>query len=247
MKDKRLFAIFAGMLIAACVVIVLLWRFGPSADAQTQSQHLNIDQEGVQPTPAVHAHNMRTAQITQPQVSRPGIIAPRRDPIPPQLHPAKPPEDMMDAVVILRHRNLQIPLDDVKADQLRDSFEESRGNHVHEAMDILAPRNTPIHAVEDGTIAKLWTSVAGGLTIYQFDPDKQYEYYYAHLEKYAAGLKEGDVVQRGQIIGYVGTSGNAPKNTPHLHFTIFELTEQKHWWEGRAINPYWVFTNRFEG
>ena len=156
-------------------------------------------------------------------------------------------EDMMDSVAILRHRNLRIPLDDVKPDQLRDSFEESRGNHVHEAIDIIAPRNTPIHAVEDGTIAKLWTSVAGGLTIYQFDPDKQYEYYYAHLEKYAAGLKDGDSVKRGQIIGYVGTSGNAPKNTPHLHFTIFELTEQKHWWEGRAINPYWVFTNQFKG
>jgi murein DD-endopeptidase MepM/ murein hydrolase activator NlpD len=93
-------------------------------------------------------------------------------------------------------------------------------------------------AVEDGTIAKLFNSKAGGLTVYQFDPGQQYSYYYAHLERYAEGLKEGDRVRRGQVLGYVGTSGNAPKDTPHLHFAVYRLTADKHWWEGTPIDPY---------
>jgi murein DD-endopeptidase MepM/ murein hydrolase activator NlpD len=79
---------------------------------------------------------------------------------------------------------------------------------------------------------------AGATTIYQFDPTEQYCYYYAHLERYADGLREGDKVRKGQVIGYVGTSGNAPKSTPHLHFAIFKLTAEKHWWEGTPIDPY---------
>jgi murein DD-endopeptidase MepM/ murein hydrolase activator NlpD len=127
----------------------------------------------------------------------------------------------------------------VKRDDLRSSFDEQRGSaRKHEAMDILAPRNTPVVAVEDGTVAKLFTSKAGGITVYQFDPTTTYVYYYAHLERYAAGLIDGGKLRRGQVIGYVGTSGNAPKDTPHLHFAIFKLTERKRWWEGAAIDPY---------
>ncbi len=109
---------------------------------------------------------------------------------------------------------------------------------MHEAIDILAPRNTPVLAVEDGTIERLWYSDNGGNTIYQFDPSRTYAYYYAHLQNYAGGLKEGQSVRKGEIIGYVGSSGNAPPDTPHLHFTIFKLTPSKHWWEGTAVNPY---------
>ncbi len=93
-------------------------------------------------------------------------------------------------------------------------------------------------AVEDGTIAKLFNSKAGGNTLYQFDPGQQYSYYYAHLERYADGIKEGDRVQRGEVLGYVGTSGNAPRETPHLHFAVYRLTQEKHWWEGTPIDPY---------
>jgi murein DD-endopeptidase MepM/ murein hydrolase activator NlpD len=110
----------------------------------------------------------------------------------------------------------------------------------HEALDILAPRDTPVLAVEDGTVAKLFSSVPGGLTVYQFDPTSTYAYYYAHLARYAAGLKEGTPVARGQTIGYVGTTGNAPPETPHLHFAIFALTDEKRWWQGTAIDPYAV-------
>ena len=139
----------------------------------------------------------------------------------------------------LAARKLLIPVDGVPADKLVRSYHDARGGgRLHEALDILAPRNTPIVAVEDGTIAKLFNSKAGGLTVYQFDPGQEYSYYYAHLERYADGLKEGDRVHRGQVLGFVGTSGNAPKDTPHLHFAVYRLTAEKHWWEGTPIDPY---------
>ena len=144
-----------------------------------------------------------------------------------------------DAVAELRDRHLSLPVQNVRESELRDSFSEKRsGGRMHEAIDILAPRNTPVLAVEDGTVARFFVSKAGGNTIYQFDPNVRYVYYYAHLERYADGLKENDAVRRGQVLGYVGTSGNAPPNTPHLHFAIFQLTEKKQWWQGTPLNPY---------
>ena len=126
---------------------------------------------------------------------------------------------------------------------MRGQFDERRdaGERPHEAVDLLAPRNTPVHAVENGTIAKLFVSKAGGNTIYQFDPSGRFCYYYAHLERYARGLRDGAAVERGDVIGFVGTSGNAPPNTPHLHFAIFELTPEHHWWQGKALDPYPAF------
>ena len=139
----------------------------------------------------------------------------------------------------LRDRDLLIPVEGVGPERLTRQFSDERGGaRRHEAIDILAPRNTPVRAVEHGTIARLFLSKAGGITVYQFDPSQNFCYYYAHLERYADGLREGQSVAKGQVIGFVGTSGNAPKNTPHLHFAIFRLTEAKRWWEGTAIDPY---------
>ena len=139
----------------------------------------------------------------------------------------------------LEARNLQIPVQGIDPDKLVRSFHDVRsGSREHEAIDILAPYGTPVVAVEDGTIAKLFVSKAGGNTVYQFDPGRDYSYYYAHLDRYADGVKEGTAVRRGQVIGYVGTSGNAPKNTPHLHFAVFRLTPEKQWWTGTPIDPY---------
>ena len=139
----------------------------------------------------------------------------------------------------LRDRKLEVPVRGVARSALRDTFDEARrSTENHEAIDILANRNTPVVAVEDGIIAKLFESKKGGTTVYQFDPSTRYTYYYAHLERYADGLKEGNRVQRGQVLGYVGTSGNAPKDTPHLHFAIFRLTDKKQWWQGSPIDPY---------
>jgi murein DD-endopeptidase MepM/ murein hydrolase activator NlpD len=141
----------------------------------------------------------------------------------------------------LRKRDLMIPVRGVPASALVSSFADARTGHTHEAIDILAPRGTEVVAVEDGKLVKYFTSAAGGLTIYQFDPTKTFVYYYAHLDSYAPGLKEGDDVQRGQVIGYVGTTGNAPKNTPHLHFGISKLDPDRRWWGGTALDPFLVW------
>ncbi len=145
------------------------------------------------------------------------------------------------AVEMLRDRALDIPVEGVDEEDLRDTFADARGGHAHEALDIMAPRHTPVRAVEGGTIQKLFTSKAGGFTVYQFDPSATFSYYYAHLDRYAEGLHEGRVVRRGDVIGYVGSTGNASPDAPHLHFGIFRLTPERQWWKGEPINPYPVF------
>ncbi len=146
------------------------------------------------------------------------------------------------AVEVLRQRHLLLPVEGFAREKLRDTFNDTRGGERrHEGLDMLAPRRTPVLAVEDGTVAKLFLSKPGGLTIYQFDPTERYAYYYAHLDGYAAGLKEGDHLTRGQVVGYVGTTGNAPPDVPHLHFAIFTLGVDKKWWQGTPIDPYAVF------
>ncbi len=139
----------------------------------------------------------------------------------------------------LEDRDLVVPVQGIKPDQLVRTFTDARGSsRKHEAIDILAPIGTPVVAIESGKIARLFNSKAGGITIYQFDPTERFCYYYAHLDRYADGLRENDTVKRGQVIGYVGVSGNAPKDTPHLHFAVFRLTEAKRWWEGTPVDPY---------
>jgi peptidoglycan LD-endopeptidase LytH len=145
---------------------------------------------------------------------------------------------MPPAIEELRRRNLSLPVNGVRADQLVATFDEARGDRPHEAIDIMSPRGTPVVATEDGRIAKLFWSKAGGHTIYQFDPSDRYVYYYAHLDRYADGLAEGQTVQRGQTIGYVGSTGNAKADAPHLHFAIFLLTPARRWWDGTALDPY---------
>lgn len=140
--------------------------------------------------------------------------------------------------IALRARRLLLPVDGVRPEDLRDSFAESRVGHAHEAIDILAPRHTPVRAVEDGTIAKLLRGGAGGIALDQYDPAGEICYYYAHLERYAAGVHEGRRVRRGDLLGYVGTSGNAPEGTPHLHFAIYRLRADRGRRRGDAIDPY---------
>jgi peptidoglycan LD-endopeptidase LytH len=146
----------------------------------------------------------------------------------------------------LRRRHLSLPVNGVRADQLVATFDEARGDRPHEAIDILAPRGTPVVATEDGRIAKLFWSKAGGHTIYQFDPSERYIYYYAHLDRYADGLAESQTITRGQTIGYVGSTGNAKADAPHLHFAIFLLTPEKRWWDGTALDPYPVLRRNID-
>lgn len=139
---------------------------------------------------------------------------------------------------LLARRSLRLPVAGVPASALVDTYSAARAGHAHEAIDILAPRGSRVVAVDDGTVVKLFTSKPGGLTVYQFDPDRRLAYYYAHLDRYAEGLHEGMVVRRGDLIGYVGSTGNADAKAPHLHFAVFKLGPQRHWWEGQPVNPY---------
>ena len=239
-RDVRTFAAGAGcgFLAGAFAVSVVVWQFGNfigsrGAGAGTPAEppaavrrwEAGIDDagpgvlEGPRATPA-------TPSAEKPLASPSPEAAPSNAPV------AESPSD-------LKERDLQIPVEGVQPEQLTRQFSDKRGStREHEALDILAPRNTPVRAVEGGRIARLFLSKAGGITIYQFDPSERYCYYYAHLERYADGLREGDVVTKGQLLGYVGTSGNAPIDAPHLHFAVFRLTDEKHWWEGTPIDPY---------
>jgi len=134
---------------------------------------------------------------------------------------------------------LLIPVEGIKLAQLADNFDQPRGTERHhEALDIMAPQGSKVIAAGDGKVVKLFNSKPGGLTLYQFDPIEKYAYYYAHLDRYADGVREGSVLKRGDLVGYVGVTGNAAKDAPHLHFAVFELTPKKEWWKGTAVNPY---------
>ena len=124
------------------------------------------------------------------------------------------------------------------AANLRDTFAEGRGHRRHEALDIMAPRGTPVVAADDGRVARVYRSVMGGLGVYQFDRDERHVFYYAHLDRYAEGLAPGTWLRRGDLVGFVGSTGNAPEHAPHLHFAMFEVGADKRWWRGKAVDPY---------
>ena len=173
---------------------------------------------------------MPASKLTPPP-SRPATDATSGSPALLQEAPWRPP--VLAAVL------LSIPVASVAASQLHDTYTDARGEkRRHDAIDIPAPLGTPVLAVDDGTIIKLFDSKPGGLTIYHFDPAGEFAYYYAHLDRYAVGLAEGHAVRRGDVIGFVGFSGNADPLAPHLHFAIFRLGPEKSWWKGTAINPY---------
>jgi murein DD-endopeptidase MepM/ murein hydrolase activator NlpD len=134
---------------------------------------------------------------------------------------------------------LLVPVEGIKASQVEDTFGQPRGkDRHHEALDIMAPKGTRVLAAGDGKVVKLFNSKPGGLTVYQFDPGEKYAYYYAHLDRYAEGIKEGMELKRGDLVGYVGSTGNAKAEAPHLHFAVVELTPQKQWWKGTPVDPY---------
>jgi murein DD-endopeptidase MepM/ murein hydrolase activator NlpD len=143
-----------------------------------------------------------------------------------------------EGTVLLAARGIAMPIEGVRGLALQDTFTDRRTGGSHEALDIPAPRGTPVRAVDDGRLVKLFTSVPGGLTVYQFDPTGRLSYYYAHLDRYAENVREGMALRKGDVVGYVGTTGNAPANAPHLHFAVFVLDADKRWWKGKAINPF---------
>jgi murein DD-endopeptidase MepM/ murein hydrolase activator NlpD len=142
---------------------------------------------------------------------------------------------------------LTSPIAGVGPAQIRDTFSETHNGHIHEASDIMSPAGTPIHAAADGMIRKLFLSKPGGITIYEFDEGKPFCYYYAHLQSYAPGLKEGMQVRAGDVIGFVGSTGNAVASAPHLHFAITRIESREEWWKGASINPYFALLEAAKG
>jgi murein DD-endopeptidase MepM/ murein hydrolase activator NlpD len=135
---------------------------------------------------------------------------------------------------------LAMPVAGVPREQLQDNWGDPRDNglRAHHGTDIMAPANTPVIAAAPGTIEKLWTSAAGGITIYVRSPGRDWTYYYAHLSGYAAGLHEGQVVKNGDPLGFVGDTGNAGAGNYHLHFGLTRTTPEQHWYEGEDVDPY---------
>jgi peptidoglycan LD-endopeptidase LytH len=143
----------------------------------------------------------------------------------------------------LRARWLMVPVVGVRARDVPDTYQARRGaTRQHNATDIMAPRGTPVVAADDGRVIKLARNAAGGTTIYATDPHERFIYYYAHLDRYQDGVVEGMKLEKGQVIGYVGTTGNAPATVPHLHFQAMRARDVRRWWEGEPldIRPYLV-------
>ena len=240
---------------------VLVWRFelGAPADeraagrggvetgpAELSAAPRNAGAEGLdelRPEDLAESPGAGWVPVEEPTAAEPPVAA-----APAGEEPPRPPRGLRgeigpprDALEVLRRRRLTVPVRGVSRGELIDNFRDPRGGgRNHEGIDILAPRGTPVVAVEDGVIRKLFLSQPGGITVYQYDPTESYAYYYAHLQRYASGLEEGRRVRRGQVLGYVGTSGNAPSDTPHLHFAIYRLGADKRWWEGTPLDPYRV-------
>lgn len=144
-----------------------------------------------------------------------------------------------DADLALLRRELIVPVAGLQASALRDTYGEMRGGtRRHEALDIPAARGTPVVSAAPGHVLKLFTSAAGGLMVYAADSTARFILMYAHLDAYQPGLAEGQLLRRGQPIGVVGTTGNAPRNVPHLHFAIARSSDVKTWWKGSPVNPY---------
>ena len=149
-----------------------------------------------------------------------------------------PPETTTSELAMLS-AELMIPIAGIQPSELRDTFHEPRGNgtRIHEALDIMAPRGTPVLSAAPGRVLKLHDSKDGGLMVYAADSSEQFVLMYAHLDRYADGMRDALPLRRGQVIGYVGTTGNAPPNAPHLHFAIAHPKDVKLWWTGTAIDP----------
>ena len=138
---------------------------------------------------------------------------------------------------------LLIPVAGIRPEQLQDTYTQSRSaGRTHNSIDIMAPRNTPVIAATDGQVIKLFNSERGGITLYQLGTDNRTVYYYAHLERYADGVTENRFARRGELLGYVGDSGNAGRDNCHLHFSIWLVTDPKRFWDGENVNPYPLLT-----
>ena len=216
---------FAGFAAGVLFLAVLFWQLGTWRPNQAAAAPA---QPAVREFPPIQGPPNPLPDLSKPAPAAPLNLPPEQNL---QIAPQGGPR-------------LMIPVEGITVKQLRDNFNEMRDGHSHAALDIMAARGTPVVAVDEGNIAKLFNSRQGGLTIYQFDNTQKYCYYYAHLDHYAPGLREGTLVRKGEVLGFVGTTGDAPANAPHLHFAVYLLGPEKHWWEGAAMDPFPLLTGK---
>ena len=202
------------------------------ASPSSNNQPLNLNRhDTTTPTPAPYASGTQG-----PIAGQSPSVQPAETPPPENTEPVN---DTTLAGSYVGRLKLIIPVQGVRADQLQDTFMDARTEgRVHDAIDIAAPAGTPVLAAADGEIAKLFQSERGGTTIYQYSADKKLVYYYAHLQRYADGLAPGKFVHQGEVIAYVGDTGNAGAGNYHLHFSISVIPNPTRYWEGTNINPY---------
>jgi murein DD-endopeptidase MepM/ murein hydrolase activator NlpD len=151
------------------------------------------------------------------------------------------------AETVVAPSGLAIPVAGIRPEQLTDTYSQARagGARIHDAIDIMAPRGTPVVAAAEGFVEKLYFSNGGGgITVYVRSADRHWMYYYAHLDRYAPGLAEGQQLPRGAPIGFVGSTGNANPAGPHLHFAIAHMNAGDRWYGGNPINPYPLLAGR---
>ena len=232
---KSLLLFLAGVLVGANVVYFMVARDcrAPATDTTTP---VGAPTPATRPAPNRQASTPGGGNATTPaQASTPRAAPPATS----QTSPAA-----LAALAQLSGSGLLLPVAGITPRQLTDTFTDARSEgRSHDAIDIMAARGTPVLATADGKVVKLFTSVRGGLTIYEFDPTESYAYYYAHLDRYEPGLAEGQSIKRGDVIGYVGSTGDASPEAPHLHFAIVVLGPEKKWWQGTAVNPYPLLTS----
>ena len=217
------------LVIVGCGFAVLLW-----ARKQRDSDSVRLDHER---GPGVRQSSPLPAESASLPTASPASATPEGTP----QAPAKdaPSEDAPLAANFVGTVKLIIPVAGVRPDQLLDTFTDARSEgRVHDAIDIPAPAGTPVLAASDGEIIKLFQSERGGTTIYQLSTDPKVMFYYAHLQRYADGLAAGKLVKQGEVIGYVGDTGNAGAGNFHLHFSISIVADPKRYWEGTNVNPY---------
>jgi murein DD-endopeptidase MepM/ murein hydrolase activator NlpD len=238
---KRLFTAIVICFAAFSVFIWRLSRLTPKrrlsdAGQVASGQNRQVHFETPSPSPSIEPElaPAATATATVP------VQSPEQRP---EVLPS--PDVTPTAQVAAPTKKLLIPVAGVHSDQLVDTFTAARSEgRVHDAIDIMAPKDTPVLAAADGKIIKLFQSKPGGITIYQLDPDNKTIYYYAHLDRYADGLAEGQTVRQGDTIAFVGDTGNAGTGNYHLHFSISLVSDPKRYWEGTNINPYPLLTGK---
>ena len=195
------------------------------------------------PPPAVSQPSVPAApapKVGQPTPAVPPPAVPQPAPPPPaggKTNPGSTSANEANRMAPEAPPHLALPIAGLDPSKIADTFADARDGRRHEALDIMSPRGTPVKAVAEGNVVKLFTSKQGGLTVYQFDDSQTYCFYYAHLDRYAPGLQEGTLLRKGDVLGYVGSTGDASPDAPHLHLAVFKLGPEKKWWQGTPIDP----------